>query len=282
MLPDDSSYGSAVPHPFLARADVLRGRSAAGRFVGALLLPLRAAGFLLRQPRLWPLVAVPALINVGLFILAAVGVATQADAVLGAWWDKPVANVWFEWGLVALWYGAWLLALVLGLVLAYVFVLLVGGIAASPFNDALSERAEQFLTGRAQVPPPGDTFVGGVLKSIGSTAAITGLYLLLMGPVLLLNWIPGLGSMAAAGAGAGIGAFFLALEYADTTFERHGLRLREKLRLLRANKARAGGFGLGTSLLLWIPLLNFYCIPIAVVGGTALALVLMPAKTENV
>lgn len=253
-----------------------RAASPGGRFVRALVLPLRATAFLARQPRLWPLVIVPALINVVLFVGAAAVVVWNADNLLGTFWARPAVDAWYAWGMLALWYLAWFAALLLGLVLAYVVVLLVGGIVASPFNDVLSERTEMLLTGRSEMPQGGTGFWGGVLHSIGSTTAITGLYLALMLPVLLLNVVPGVGSMAATVVGSVVGAFFVALEYADTTFERYGYRLRDKVALLRRHAALAGGFGLGTGLLLWIPFINFLCIPIAVVGGTALALALHP------
>lgn len=259
-------------HPLLARLRALRRRSAVGRFMGALVLPWRAARFLAGQRRLWLFIALPALINAVLFVAAVVLLVGRADDWLGAWWAKPGGEAGLGWLLLAGWYVAWLAAVALGLALAYVLVLLVGGIIASPFNDVLSERTEQCLTGRADVPQPGDSFLGGILSSIGSTATITGLYVVLMIPVLLLSLAPGLGSLAAAVLGGFVSAFFLALEYTDTLLERYGFRLREKVRLLRGNLALAVGFGLGASLLLWIPLLNFLCIPIAVVGGTALAL----------
>jgi CysZ protein len=72
--------------------------------------------------------------------------------------------------------------------------------------------------------------------------------------------------------GAGVGAFFLTLEFTDLTLARHGYRLRQRLQLLRHHPGLTAGFGLGTSLLLWIPVVNVLCVPIAVVGGTALAL----------
>lgn len=262
-------------HPLVEQVRAAQGGSPIRRFVRAFLLPVRAMAFLARQRSLWPLVVVPACINVVLFAGGVVLLVSQADDWLGAWWAQPEAAAWINWVLVGLWYLAWLVAIVLGVILTYVLVLLVGGIVASPFNDALSERTEQVLTGRAEVPQPGDTFIGGVLSSMRSTAAITALYALLMIPVLLLNFVPALGSMAAVVLGGLLGAFFITFEYADTVLARYGLRLRAKLRLLRTNLALALGFGLGTSLLLWVPLLNMLCIPLAVVGGTALALALI-------
>ncbi len=274
-MPADPPPGDLV-HPLLAGLREARAAAAPTRFVGALLVPWRAIRFLVGQPRLWRLVVVPVLINIALFVLAFALVLAYVDDAVAWLWAKPAGAGLLGWAMAALWYILLVLFVGLGLVVSYVFVLLLGGIVASPFNDALSERVEAILTGRVKARQPEGSFVGGVLRSIGSTALITGLYVLLMAPLLLLNLVPVLGSVAAALLGGAIGAFFIALEYSDTTFERYGLSLKEKIRLLRANLALAGGFGLGTSLLLWIPLLNFLCIPLAVVGGTALALALTP------
>lgn len=262
-------------HPLLAHVDALRRRGAARRFAGALLLPWRAFGFLAAHRRLWPLVALPALINAVFFVAALVLLVGRVDDLLALWWAQPAADGLLGWLARGLWTVVWLLAAALGVVLSYVAVLLVGGIVASPFNDVLSERTEHALTGRA-VPDPGESVLGGALRAVGSALVITLAYGLLMVPVLLLNLVPVAGSLAAALVGGLLGAFFVALEYADSTFGRYRLPLRARVRRLRADAALALGFGLGTSLLLAVPLLNFVVIPIAVVGGTAVALVLRP------
>lgn len=256
-------------HPLLTRTRRAR-QDAPGvrRFGAALVLPLRAAAFLLRRPRLWPFALGPALVNAALFAGAAVLFFTHAEALLGLFWARPDVRL-----LLPFWYAAYALALALGLVLSYALIVLVGGVVASPFNDALSARAEAALTGR---PPRTyeEPFVRGALRSAGSTVLITLAYGALLLPIVLLNLVPGAGSLAAALLGGALSAFFVALEYADVTFQRHGVPLRRKLRLLRGDLPLAGGFGAGVGALLWIPLLNVLCIPLAVVAGTALALAL--------
>ena len=226
------------------------------------------------QAGLWPLVLLPALVNLGLFALAAFLVVSQADAVTGWLWSRP------DGLLVVFWYVFYVFVVGLGLVLSYILVLLVGGVVASPFNDMLSERTEQLLTGSSSRPGEKASFVR-MLRSVGSTAFITLLYGALLLPILLLNLLPGLGSAVATLLGGTVGAFFVALEYTDVTFERHGYGLRRKVHLLRTCPVLAGGFGAGTSLLLWVPLLNFLCMPIAVVAGTALALRLSGTYAER-
>ncbi len=220
----------------------------------------------------------PALINMVLFVMAAGLVISHAGDFVNWLWPKPEMDGLMDGLVLVLWYGASLIFGIIGLLASYLLVVLVGGIVASPFNDVLSQRTERLLTGQP-VPETGDTWLGGILKSIGSTTIITVMYLVLLIGILLLNIIPIAGSILATVGGVCLGAFFLSLEYADNTFERHGLVLGQKIRVLRANFTLSLGVGLGSSLLLWIPLLNFLCIPIAVVCGTALALHLGPTHT---
>ena len=240
-----------------------------------LVLPLRAVAFLARHPRLWPLVVVPALVNLVLFVIAAGLVVTYAGDVLAWLWPRPGVESVLDWGLVALWYAFGAVLVVAGFLSAYVLVLLLGGVLASPFTDALSERTEALLTG---VPPAaGGSWLAGALQAVGHTVRVTALYLLLLAPVLLLHAIPAVGSLAATVLGGALGAFFIALEFSDAAFSRTGLSLGAKIRLLRAHLASTMGVGLGSSALLWIPLLNVFCIPLAVVSGTVLAVSLRPA-----
>ncbi len=196
--------------------------------------------------------------------------------VAAAWiWTPPSGTTLWSAVLLALWYGLYLLVIASGLVTAYAITLLISGVAASPFNDALSARTDVLLRDVSPAPEDGRPFWREALRSVRSTAGILALYLALMGPVLLLNVLPGLGSVAATVLGTMVSAFFLTLEFTDITLARYGYRLRQKLRLLRTHLGLTVGFGLSTSLLLWIPLLNVLGIPIAVVGGTALALAML-------
>ncbi len=241
------------------------GGARASRFLRGLALPWRAARFLMQQRALWKLAAVPAAISLVLLGLGVALVVTNADRVLAWWWPQPP-----EGALLLLWLAAFVAVLALGLVLAYLVMLVVGGVLASPFCDALSERTEEMLTGRrSRADAP---FWAEALRSVGATAGIALLYLVLLAPVLAMGLVPGPGSAAATVLGALLSAFFLALEYTDATLARRGYGLRRKLRLLRANLPAALGFGLGASLLLWVPIVNLLCIPVAVIGGTALAL----------
>ncbi len=269
-------------HPLVsALRQAKRGAMPRALFRG-LSLPIQSARVLIAHRRLWALAIVPALIHGALLVGAIVLVFTYADVAATWLWAPPAADSLWTGALRAMWYGLYALIIVAGLITGYAATLLVSGVVASPFNDALSERAEELLRDD-DTPEPASTrpFWREALSSLRATLLILVLYLTLMVPVVLLNLLPGVGNVAATVLGTGIGAFFLALEFTDITLARHGYRLRQKLRLLRAHPGLTAGFGLGTSLLLWIPLLNILCVPIAVVGGTALALALLDDEASS-
>lgn len=268
----DASTG---PHPLVIKLREARHASSVIAGARALVLPLQAVRFLVGHRCLWPFVVVPALINLVLFVGSVGLVLAHADWVASALWTRPEVGGVLGALILGLWYALYAGVVVFGLVVAYVATVLIGGIVASPFNDALAERVEIRLAPGSKRPDSGRSWWGEFIHSVVSTATIALLYGVLLVPILLLNVIPVAGSMAATVLGTGLGAFFLALEYTDVTLSRYGMPLRQKLRLLREHWVLAGGFGLSTSFLLWIPLLNVLCIPIAVVGGTALALALV-------
>lgn len=244
------------------------------QITSGLKLPFRAAKFLKNNRELVPLVIVPAVINFILFSVSAFLLLTNASDLLDWLWARPIVDGVLDYLWLALWYVAYALALVLAVATSYVVVLVVGGIVASPFHDILSERTEKLLRGVDALPESDTAMVSDIIRSIFSSAFVGLTYIAVMIPILLLNLIPVAGSAAASVLGACVSAFFVSLEYSDPALERHDVRIKDKFGLIRENFALAGSFGLGTSMLLWVPFLNFLCMPIAVIGGTALALVL--------
>ena len=244
------------------------------QFSQGVLLPFRSARFLSQNKKLVPFVIVPALINLVLFSISAYLMVTHAGSLLDWLWTKPVVDGIVGYLLVALWYVAYVITLALAIVVAYVVVLVVGGVLASPFHDFLSEHTERILRGVDELADSDESMVAGLIRSAISSGFIGLTYATIMAPIILLNLIPIAGSIASTILGTCVSAFFLALEYTDPTLERHHVRLKDKFGLIWQNLSLTGSFGLGCALLLWVPLLNFLCMPIAVIGGTAMGIVL--------
>lgn len=256
-------------------------RSMWARLFHGLLLPLRAARFLIREPKLWPLVVIPAIINIALFAGSAYLLVSYAPTIVDWVWIEPVVDAWYDWLLKAAWYLLVAIVSVLTVLASYIFILLIGGIIASPFNDALSSRVEARLIDADSPPERDENLVWGIIRSIGSSLFILGSYCVVMAPILLLNLVPGVGQVAATFLGTGVSSMFLTMEFIDPPLDRRGSGLRQKFEAIEGNRDIALGFGFGTSLFLWIPFMNLLTIPIAVVGGTALGIALDDWERER-
>ena len=121
-----------------------------------MLLFAEGAGFLRRQPRLWPLASLPVLLAL-LFVGGTVWSFWQRldwiHGTIAGWLPALEAGAWWSWtwvgpGLALFWLIGWL-AVVVAFGVALVAGLLLANLVAAPFLDQLSQRVEQLATGRA-------------------------------------------------------------------------------------------------------------------------------------
>ena len=96
--------------------------------------------------------------------------------------------------------------------------------------------------------------------------------LLKLGHLLLLplNLIPVAGSTAWSVLSVLWTMGWLAAEYLDTAMARHHYPFRAVRGAVLSRAGLCMGFGAAVYLLLWIPILNFFFIPLAIVSGTLL------------
>lgn len=240
-------------------------------------LPFQGLAFLLQHRSLWKWAALPAAINIALFSIAFVIFITYASTIFGfvtgffdlqfqasstqqyAWlWLEPLR--WMTWLLG----GLTLLATGAVLVLLFLFL---GTIIASPFLDFLAQQAE-YLMGvpRTTTLKMGDvwrsfwTAIGAELKRIGFVVAV---YLALF----LLGIVPVLAPLTLL-AGTLFTILFLPLQYAGYTMDHQLMTFRQRRALVARHPWLMLGFGAASFLTLFVPLLNFVCLPFLVVGGT--------------
>lgn len=252
-------------HPLVQRLLDLQSGGTTDQFRGGFGAAWGAIGFLRKHRELWPNVAIPALINVVTFVVLALALVLNADWFF---FDRPTPGAWTYYILIVLWWVFRILLYPLLIVVAYFLTMMIAGVVASPFNDKLSEMAEQIMVGEAVPAEEGwAALVTGGLKGIVASAATAIPRVIL---VVLLGLIPGAGPILSVL----VGAYFIALEYTDYALGRRGYGLRARARLIWTHRRLAIGFGVGAYFLLLIPLLNFLSMPIAVVGGTAVALAL--------
>jgi CysZ protein len=222
----------------------------------------RAWRLILGTPRLLKLAALCALVTLVALVALVAVLWTQTPGWLGAFWARP--ETW--WG-AALWWG----------VLAVLFVVLfvVGAnvglpLVLAPLQDPLSELTEE-RCGAAPAPPlrPG-AFLQGLGVSLAHTLARLFFFLLGQAVLLPLHLVPGVGSVAWAVLGTLWTMLWLAAEHLAAPMTRHLYPFAQVRRVLRQRWALCLGFGAGVYVLLWVPLLNSFFLPVAVVGGTLL------------
>ncbi len=229
---------------------------------------VQGAGFvfdgfaLIRRPRLRRFVIVPLLINLLLFgglLWAAVGWIRHLVSYLMGY-----LPAWLDW----LSYLAWPVFVVLGLAVVFYGFSAAANLIASPFNGLLAEMVEKELTGK---PVEGDwrQLLRDVAPALWSEVRKLFYFLVRAAPLGLLFLIPGV-NLAAPVLWTLFSAWMMAIQYVDYPMGNHGLFFRDQRRRLRRNRLQALGFGLTTLLLTLTPFVNFFIMPVAVAGATAM------------
>jgi CysZ protein len=210
-----------------------------------------------------PFVVMPLLINIAVFSLGIWLAKSQFDALMErmlGW--LPGWLSWIEWLL-------WPLFAVLILIAVYYTFTIVANLIASPFNSLLAERVEQKLNGQ---PVPEFRGYKALIGTAGKTIASElrkMLYSLKWLPVLLIISLIPVVNFIAPFAWAIYGAWMLSLQYTDFSMGNHELYIKDELPLLRKNRSVAMGFGGVLTVLMMIPVVNFFVMPVGVAGGTA-------------
>lgn len=245
----------------------------AQRFVAGFLSPFQSASFLRRHPRLIRFILFPFVINVLVFIAAVwAGLHFFATTVVHY---IPQGDAWY-WAVVA--YLLWVVAALLTMVLVFFSFSLLGTLLASPFNDLLSEKTEELLTGRDSAHPfRWRGFLVGAVHTLADEGKKALVFLAGMGLLLLLNLLPGLGTLLFGTLSVLWTLVFLVLEYTGYIASRKGMRFVTHRRYLMRRKLAMFGFGCGLLCLLAIPLLQFLTIPLGVVAATRLWVASPPA-----
>lgn len=219
-------------------------------------------------------VIVPLTVNIALFI-AAIWFSI-------AWLGGQIEQITQEWG--GEWYGSvvdWLLywvalplALLLMLVVMFYTFTLLGNLIAAPFNGLLAEKIEARMSGER---PDTQGGILALLKDIGASFlselkkqlyfATRALPLLAL--TLLLFFIP-LFNLAIGPLWFLFGAWMLSIEYSDFPMANNGMRFPQIRATLSARRLFALGFGMAAMTATLIPILNFFVMPAAVAGASAM------------
>jgi len=222
------------------------------------------SGFsLIIQKGIRPFVVVPLLINIAVF---SVGIWFASSQFAGLM-EKMLGWLpsWLSW----LEYLLWPLFAALIFIAVYYTFTIVANLLAAPFNALLAERVEQKLNG---LPVPEFQGYKALAGTIGKTILSEGrkvLYMLKWLPILIIISIIPVINLIAPFTWAAYGAWMLSLQYTDFAMGNHEIYVKQELELLRKNRSVALGFGGTLTVLMMIPVVNFFVMPVGVAGGTA-------------
>ena len=148
---------------------------------------------------------------------------------------------------------------------------IVANLLAAPFNGLLAQAVERHLTGRS--PRSADGGWRTFFRDLGATLVAEVRKLVYVAvrslPLLVLFVIPGINVVAPV-VWMVVGAWMLAITYVDYPMANHGIEFEELLARLRARRLLGFGFGGAAMTALAVPVLNFFVIPCAVAGATAM------------
>lgn len=228
------------------------------------------AGYLMRgarlltHPKLRPFVLIPLAVNIAIFAtLIGYGL-----SYLGGLMDQ-----WLGWIPDWLSFIEWILWPLIGiavsLITGYLFTA-VALIIASPFNSLLAEKAEELITGQ---PVDALESFGAALMEVPRAVIreISKLlyYLPMAAFVLLLTIVP-IVNVASPLLWFFLGAWMMSIQFVDYPVDNHRMGFGEVKEACRRRRLSSLGFGGLVALCTGIPVLNFFVVPAAVVGATAL------------
>lgn len=228
--------------------------------------PFRAFRFIRKHPRLYTYILIPFSINLGVFSLT-------IFYGLGFFFDLasryvPQGDAWY-WFLLN--YLLMAVAILVTLVLVFFTFTVVGSLIASPFNDILSERTEELLTGKTSDEPfVLKTFFTDSAQVLLVESKKIGVFLIGMLLLFSLNILPIIGSLLFSILSVAWTVFFLVIEFTGYVFSRKRLAFRQQRHIIFKEFSLMAGFGIGVFCVLAIPFFQFFAIPLGVVGATLL------------
>ncbi|MCP3142709.1 EI24 domain-containing protein [Pyxidicoccus xibeiensis] len=222
----------------------------------------RALSLVFRSKRLFLLSALCAVVTAVALVGLAWLLVRHAPGVLDSLWTRPDS-----------WYGraAWGTVLVLSsLVVWVVGANVVPPLLLAPLQDPLSETTEAVVGGDEGAPFSLGSLLRGLVTGVAHTLAR--LFFLLVGLAVLLplHLIPVVGSILWTVLGSLWTMTWMAGEFLAAPMTRHLYPFAEVRRMLRERRALCLGLGAGVYVLLWVPILNTFFLPLAIIAGTLL------------
>jgi CysZ protein len=241
----------------------VRRQSAISEFFTGIGLLLRGIGLVFRTPRLLLLGLIPGVVSFAVVV-------TALGALLYFIDDVSAAATWFadNWSADARKAIRVLAGIAIGGVGFVVAVLTFTALTITigdPFYEAIARRVDQRYGGAPADELP---WHRTLVRNLADSLRLVAMSLVVSVALFCLGLIPVVGQTATPVIGALIGGWLLAVEIAGVPFNLRGLRLRDRRRILRGNRALALGFGVPVFLVFLVPFVAILVMPGAVAGAT--------------
>lgn len=158
------------------------------------------------------------------------------------------------------------LFIVLVLITLFFIFAFVGNLIGEPFNGLLATAVEKHLTGKT-VDSPAESWLKIIISFIWEKIGKLLYYLKWVIVLLIISFIP-IVNLVSPVLWFLFGAWLAALEYADAPLENHGYNAPLQRQLLAKKRLLALGFGSAALVVMLIPVVNFFVMPVAVAGAT--------------
>jgi CysZ protein len=243
----------------------VRRQSALSEFFTGTGLLFRGIGLVARSPRMLLLGLVPG-------VIALIVVVAALSTLLYFIMDVAAVVTWFADGwasgarqvirvLAAFAIGAG--AIVLAIIMFTALTMTIG----DPFYESLSKQVDERYGGAPEADIP---WYRTLRWNLADSLRLIVLSMCASIALFLFGLIPVVGQTVGPVIGAVIGGWLLTMEISGIPFNRRGLRLRDRRRLLGANRPLALGFGVPIFVVFLVPFIAVFVMPGAVAGATLL------------
>ncbi|MEZ4235515.1 MAG: EI24 domain-containing protein [Myxococcota bacterium] len=243
----------------------LRDLSATRKLLRGARYALAGVRLVLLRPSLWGYLVAPASITILLFFGVSFFAWQGIGLLLGLLWTPGAHSSALFAGL---WWVFGLLVKVTAVATTALALYFTAGLIATPFNDRLSEQIETSVLGPYEEPFSWKVMAADLAVSVSHSLVSLTLWLTVMVSGLMLNLVPGIGSVASFLVGGLCTSLFLSREAMDGCLSRRRMSFGHKFRIVVQHFPLFLGFGIVASCMLWVPFLNFLLLPMAVAGGT--------------
>jgi len=270
-----------------------------GSFSEGLKGPIIAGTFLFKNKKLWPFCFIP--LGVAILVILGVWVGFKDVSILpklhfnfeNYYFTKPKLEGFLDY----IWYGIWFVGYyafsffakgifwlygILETILRTVFTFILINLLSSPFLDLLSEKVEQRLSGqKSQNPFQMNQFISESLLAV--KVEIQKTLFFVAGAILLFLFglIPVLGILFGSILSPLWTLWWTSFTYCDFSQSRNNLNFNERIKFGTGHFGPFTGLGISLYIIMFLPVLNFFLLPLAVTAGTILVFSHELSETKN-